>query len=149
MTADEFNKYLEMYGSNIDSWPQHIQQHAYTSIQKSSEIRRLLNNEEEFERFLNSREIEYHSPDFQNRIIDSINTASKKVVKNRRSMWSYLNEIFISLNLPRPAFSLGIVLFIGITLGYIINSHGITNFQDETDIGMIAFYEGEIYEFED
>jgi hypothetical protein len=149
MTADEFKKYLEMHGSNIDSWPQHIQQHAYTSIQKSSEIRRLLNSEEEFERFLNSREIEYHSPDFQNRIIDSINTASKKVVKNRRSMWSYLNEIFISLNLPRPAFSLSIVLFIGITLGYIINSHGITNFQDETDIGMIAFYEGEIYEFED
>lgn len=147
MNEKEFLEYLEIYGADISSWPQNLRQNATAAIERNPAIRSLLRQEEDFEKILNSREVEMHSPDLQNRIIASARTNTIQL-KNAKSLWNYLNEIFISLNLPKPALSAGIVIIIGIMLGYLIDNSQIANFQDESDSGVTSLYEGEIYEFE-
>ncbi len=148
MKKTEFIKYLESYGSNISSWPGNAKQDALNAIKKDLELRYILRQEEDFEKFLNLREVEEHSQDFQNRIIISAHKKSTEFTKRRNSLWNYINEIFVSLNIPKPAISLGIVLIIGITLGYLIDNKQISNFLDESNIGVMTLYEGEIYDFE-
>ena len=147
MNKNEFIKFLELYGSDVSSWPAKLQLYASAAIEKHPELQILIKQEEEFERFLDMREIDQHSPDFQTRIISSAIQKNAVFSNNSNSLWSYLNEIFISLNIPKPAISLGIVLVIGITIGYLIDYKQISNFRNETDIGVMALYEGEIYDF--
>lgn len=147
MNKNEFIKYLELYGSDVSSWPAELQLYASASIGKHPELQILIKQEEEFERFLDMREIDQHSPDFQTRIISSAIQKNAVFSNKSNSLWSYLNEIFISLNIPKPAISLGIVLVIGITIGYLIDYKQISNFRNETDIGVMTLYEGEIYDF--
>jgi len=148
MNKNEFITYLELYGSDVSSWPEELQLYASAAIEKHPELQILIKHEEEFERFLDMREIDQHSPDFQNRIISSSYQKNAVFSNKSNSLWSYLNEIFISLNIPKPAISLGIVLVIGITIGYLMDYKQISNFRNETDIGVMALYEGEIYDFE-
>lgn len=148
MNKNEFIKYLEIYGSDLSRWPEEAQLYTRAAIQKHPELLTLIKQEEDFERVLNMREIVHHTPDFQNRIILSAVKNTPVIREKRKSLWSYFNEIFISLNIPKPAISLGIVLIIGITIGYLVDNEQLTKLRDEPDIGVMALYEGEIYDFE-
>ena len=148
MKKDEFRNYLELFGSDISKWPSSVRTEAVNIIKADPEYQDLLNQEEEFEKILNLRKVEKHSSDLQDRIIKSATGSGDRYPDNRTSPWMHINEIFSVLNIPRPAISLGLVLILGIALGYVIDYKKINTFRDESDIGVMALYEGEIYDFE-
>ena len=148
MNKNEFVRYLELYGSDVSRWPGEVQIHANAAIEKQPELVELLKQERDFESILDLRKVENHSTDFQNRIISTAAKRDSQISTKRKPLWSYLNEGFSCLKIPKPVISLGIILIIGITIGYLIDNSQISKFRNESDIGVIALYEGEIYDFE-
>lgn len=147
MNRDEFIYYLEINGSDISKWPANVRTEATGMLKTYPEYEDLLRQEEQFEIFLNLRNVEMHSPDLKNRIIKSATGIDVRYPGKRKSAWNYINEFLGTLNIPRPVISLCLVLILGIALGYMIDYKKINTFRDESDIGVMALYEGELYDF--
>jgi len=58
MKREQFIEYLQLYGSDIDTWPEAIREQALVLYQNSSELKGLVDKEKEFESMLTERSID-------------------------------------------------------------------------------------------
>lgn len=146
MTTSEFRRYLDIYGSDLQRWPQDVRDAAKILLDGSAELQKLVGEEELFEHKLELRNYEEPSPELQDRIIASAKTEASS---RSRSIAGYLSDLFSTFYLPSPAFSLALILVIGIMIGYFTSSVNAISGDELISDSQFALYEGEIYEFED
>lgn len=146
ISMEEFKKNLNLYGSDLSGWPEDIKDSAREMVNASDELRKLVEAERRFEEKLNLRHFEEPAPGFQERIIAS---AKNSAALKSGSLAAYLRDMFSSFYLPSPAFSLAMMLVIGIMIGYFTSSVSSVNGDDHLLTSQLTLYEGEIYEFED
>lgn len=146
LSIEEFKNFLNLYGSDFTRWPEHARDFATEMLERSEELQKMVEEERRFEQTLNLREIESPGSGLEDRIITSARKGSGSV---SRSLFGYLGDIFKSFYLPSPAFSLALILVIGILIGYFTSSVNSVNGDDQLITSQLTFYEGEIYEFED
>lgn len=146
ISMEEFKKNLNLFGADFARWPEDIRDTAREMVNASDELRNLVEEERRFEEKLNLRQFEEPAPGFQERIIAS---AKNSAAFKSGSLASYLRDMFRSFYLPSPAFSLAMMLVIGIMIGYFTSSVSSVNGDDQLLTSQLTLYEGEIYEFED
>lgn len=146
ISVEEFRRYLDLYGSNLDRWPEQVRDSAREMTEVSQQFRKMVEAETRFEETLNLREVEAPDNGLENRIIASAKTQGEAGA--RSSLSGYLGDIFRSFYLPNPAFALALMLVIGILIGYFTSSVNSVNGNDQLITSQLTFYEGEIYEFE-
>jgi hypothetical protein len=146
LSIEEFKNFLNLYGSDFARWPEYARDFATDMVERSEELHKMVEEERRFEQTLNLREIESPGSGLEDRIIASARKGSGSV---SRSFFCYLGDIFKSFYLPSPAFSLALILVIGILIGYFTSSVNSVNGDDQLITSQLTFYEGEIYEFED
>lgn len=147
MKSEEFKSFLELYGPDINRWPEEFKEKAELSLKSSIELQNLIEEEKLFEAALNLRSFEEPSSGLEYRII----TAAKKAapqISSSKSVFNFIKDLFNSFHLPNPAFALSMVLVIGITLGYMVHSSNNGTSSDDLFAGEINFYDGEFYDYE-
>lgn len=141
MERNQFIEYLQLYGSDIEKWPEGLRQEALSLYRDSSEIKDLVESEKGFESILSERAFEEPSSDFERRITLS---AKPKVEKEEKN--SVFSSIFDFITLPKPALTMAFLLLFGFSLGFFYDTYADTG--DETLVlsEYITFDEGEYYE---
>lgn len=148
MNIHDFKNNLDIYGSDIDAWPENIRKDAKTSLSSSVEHRNMLDEEKLLEEALNLRSFEDPSDDLEARILNASLRKNFEPDTQSKSFFGFLNGIFNSFHLPKPAFALSMILVIGITLGYIGNTNQQQASVNSEDLlaSEINFYDGDFYE---
>lgn len=141
MERNQFIEYLQLYGSDIEKWPEGLRQEALSLYRDSSEIKDLVESEKGFESILSERAFEEPSSDFERRITLSAKPKIEKEEKN-----SVFSSIFDYITLPKPALTMAFLLLFGFSLGFFYDTYADTG--DETLVlsEYITFDEGEYYE---
>jgi len=141
MNREQFIENLQLYGSDLSTWPEEIRDQALTVYQNSTEIKGLVDIEKEFETLLFERNIENPSSDFERRI-----TLSAKPRNAGMESVLVFSNVFDFINIPKPALTIVFLLLFGFTLGFFYDTYA-----DTGDNGMelseyLYFDEGEYYE---
>lgn len=146
MNLSDFTKHLETYGPDLEIWPGSLREEAKKSVASSVKLQKLLEEEQILVEALNLREFEQPSSNLASRIINASRQNSSER-KQQASFIDYLNTIFSSFHLPKPAFALSMILVIGITVGFFGNSpdNDVINSED-LQASEINFYDGDFYE---
>lgn len=146
MNLSDFKKHLETYGPDLKMWPESLRDEAKKSVVSSVNLQKLLEEEKFLEEALNLREFEQPSSNLASRII-SESRQSGVERKAQTSFYDFLNSIFSSFHIPKPAFALSMILVIGITLGFFGNGpdNNVINSED-LQASEISFYDGDFYE---
>jgi hypothetical protein len=145
MNFEQFEKNLLMYGADVRNWPKDIRSSALNAL-SSPELQKLVENEERFERVLNTRKFEEPSKDLAGRIVAA---ALPKKKKAQRKFGMFFSDILSEFSLSRRAFaavsvSLVFILIIGFTIGY-SNPSGYTSAEQyETHLEDFLNYEGDV-----
>lgn len=141
MDRNQFLEYLDIYGSDLERWPDGVRQDAIAACSSSSELMRLLEEEKLFEETLSVSAIEAPSPALEARIIAS----ARPRAQERRTFLEYLSGLFSAIPIPTPRFALPLLLVIGIAAGYYFANY--TTQEDEpVQFAGVLFYEEGIYE---
>jgi len=141
MKREQFIENLQLYGSDIDTWPEAIREQALILYKNSSELKGLVDKEKEFESMLTERSIENPTSDFERRITLA---AKPKFVKEENA--SVFSSIFDLISIPKPALTMAFLLLFGFSLGFFYDTYAYT---DENTLELseyITFDEGEYYE---
>ena len=141
MNREQFIEYLQLYGSDIDTWPEAIREQALILYQNSSELKGLVGQEKEFESMLTERSIENPTSDFERRITLS---AKLKFVKEENA--SVISSIFDLISIPKPALTMAFLLLFGFSLGFFYETYTDTGENTLELSEYITFDEGEYYE---
>ncbi len=141
MKREQFIEYLQLYGSDIDTWPGAIREQALILHQNSSELKGLVDKEKEFESMLTERSIENPTSDFERRITLS---AKPKFVKEENA--SVISSIIDLISIPKPALTMAFLLLFGFSLGFFYDTYSDTGENTLELSEYITFDEGEYYE---
>ncbi len=141
MKWEKFIEYLQLYGSDIDTWPGAIREQALILYKNSSELKGLVDKEKEFESMLTERSIENPTSDFERRITLS---AKPKVAKEENA--SVFSSIFDLISIPKPALTMAFLLLFGFSLGFFYDTYSDTGENTLELSEYITFDEGEYYE---
>ncbi len=115
-----FEKYLALYGAELESWPEEIREEYRHGLTVSTELRELLESENRFEGILRGISFEDPSSDLADRII----AASRKARQSHSpGKGSFLKELFSEFSLGRraAAFAGALIIFVtvaGFAIGY-------------------------------
>ena len=82
MKRGQFIENLQLYGSDIEKWPERLRQEALSLYQGSSEFKDLVESEKGFESMLMGRAIDKPSSDFERRITLSAKPKTELDEKN-------------------------------------------------------------------
>ncbi len=141
MERAKFIQNLELYGSDLTSWPEEIRQQVLRLYDTSSEIRDLVDKEREFESMLTERSIDEPTSDFERRI-----TLSAKPKAEAGEKTFVFSSIFDFITLPKPALTMAFLLLFGFSLGFFYDTYADTG-EDTIELSeYITFDEGEYYE---
>lgn len=141
MNREQFKEYLQLYGSDVEKWPDTLSRQALAFFNDSSEIRELVENEKGFESVLMDRAVDNPSSDFERRITLS---AKPKTVEEKTSF--SLSSVFEFISLPKPALTMAFLLMFGFSLGFFHDTYAETG-EDNIELSeYINFEEGEYYE---
>ena len=141
MNSEQFKEYLLLYGSDLENWPDGLDQQAMALFQGSSEIRELVENEKGFESVLMDRVVDTPSSDFERRI-----ALSAKPKTAREEGTFSLSGFFEFITLPKPALTMALLLMFGFSLGFFHDTYADTG-EDPVELSeYITFEEGEYYE---
>ena len=141
MNSEQFKEYLLLYGSDLENWPDGLDQQAMALFQGSSEIRELVENEKGFESVLMDRSVDTPSSDFERRI-----TLSAKPKTAREEGTFSFSTFFEFITLPKPALTMAFLLLFGFSLGFFHDTYADTG-EDPVELSeYITFEEGEYYE---
>ena len=139
MNNETFFENLQLYGSDISSWPEEIRDEAVSLYEGSAEIRKVVQNERDFESILLERIVEDPSSDLERRI-----TLAAKTRGPVKQSYPAFSGIFDLISLPMPALTLAFVLMFGFSLGFLYDSYADPV---ETELSeYISFEKGEYYE---
>ena len=116
MTESEFKRYLLLYGTELECWPEDILAQAKRVQHLPVFISLMIEQQYIDETLLNNRAFEEASSNLANRIIRAA-SARKRAPGITFSAW--VRELLDSL-LPRPAFALATVLTLGILIGFAV-----------------------------
>jgi len=139
MNREKFIEKLQLYGSDLSTWPEEVRDQALTVYQNSTEIKGLVDIEKEFETLLLERNIENPSSDFERRI-----TLSAKPRSAGMESVSVFSNVFDLINIPKPALTIVFLLLFGFTIGFFYDTYA-----DSGDIELsefLYFDEGEYHE---
>ena len=141
MNTEQFIENLELYGSDIEKWPEGLRQEALSLYQGSSEFKNLVESEKGFESMLMDRAIDEPSSDFERRI-----TLSAKTKTELEEKTFVFSSIFEFITLPKPALTMAFLLLFGFSLGFFYDTYADTG-EDTIEFSeYITFDEGEYYE---
>lgn len=141
MDREEFIENLQLYGADIEKWPEAIRQQALTAYRNVPEIKGLVESEKGFESMLLERAVDEPSSDFERRITLS---AKPKIEKEEKA--SVFSSIFDLISIPKPALTMAFLLLFGFSLGFFYDTYADTG-EDNIDLSeYITFDEGEYYE---
>ncbi len=141
MNTEQFIENLELYGSDIEKWPEGLRQEALSLYQGSSEFKNLVESEKGFESMLMDRAIDEPSSDFERRI-----TLSAKPKTELEEKTFVFSSIFEFITLPKPALTMAFLLLFGFSLGFFYDTYADTG-EDTIEFSeYITFDEGEYYE---
>lgn len=143
MEKEKFMEYLSLYGADTESWPEGASTQAQDALSESAELREALRAEREFEAALNLRRFEEPSAGLAGRIIEAAALDGK--TSRKTSVFDKISSVFGALPIPRPAFAIPLLLFIGITAGYLYTAHYDDSTQP-TEVASVIFYEEGLYE---
>lgn len=141
MNREQFIENLQLYGSDLSTWPEEIRDQALTVYQNSTEIKGLVDIEKEFETLLLKRNIENPSSDFERRI-----TLSAKPRNAGMESVSVFSNVFDLINIPKPALTIVFLLLFGFTLGFFYDTYADTGENGMELSEYLYFDEGEYYE---
>jgi len=141
MKREQFIENLELYGSDINTWPEGIREHALTVCKESAELRGLVEKEKQFESIMAERNIDDPTSDFERRITLS---AKPKVVIDEKN--TVISSIFNLISIPKPALTMAIILLFGFSLGFFYDTYAYSNENTLELSEYITFDEGEYYE---
>lgn len=140
MDKTKFEKYVLLYGANVETWPHEIKDISENINQKSSEIQNILQEHSDFESFLKLRTCAPPSKDLSSKIVASALTERNK--KKSSIFFDLMSEFNFTNKSIVLAFALIIIILFA---GFII---GFSNPLDETinSINLQAFlnYNGEV-----
>ena len=122
LVTKEFEKYLALYGADIEKWPEDIRAKA-RQVQKQFDTAKLAANYRE-----HARRFEPHHPSLAERIILNAKQHRRNVPVN---VLGWLSGLFSDFMIPRPAYALAAMLVLGIGIG--LNTPN-NDMQDETSI---------------
>lgn len=142
----QFKEDLLMYGANVHEWPEDIRYSGLKALETSSELRKLLAEEQRLERVLKTRKYEEPSSNLAERIISASLSKRKKV---RRGLGGFFLDLVWEFSLPKPALtalsvSLVLVLILGFAIGFINPIGSVSTEGSQTDLQEYLYYEGEV-----
>jgi len=141
MDREQFIENLQLYGADIEKWPEAIRQQALTAYRNVPEIKGLVESEKGFESMLLERAVDEPSSDFERRITLS---AKPKIEKEEKA--SVFSSIFDLISIPKPALTMAFLLLFGFSLGFFYDTYADTG-EDSIELSeYINFDEGEYYE---
>jgi len=146
MNLEQFKEKLLMYGADIRCWPKDIRSSGLKALYSSPELQKLVEDEERFERVLNTRRYEEPSRDLAGRIVAA---ALPKKKKAQRNLGVFFSEVLSEFSLSRRTFaavsvSLIFTLIVGFTIGYSNLSGHTSAEQYETHLEDFLNYEGDV-----
>lgn len=144
MDRDEFLKYLELYGGDLDRWPSGLGEEAEAACAGSREMREALDQERRFEESLMERVYEEPSPGLEASIISAA-AERKKPEMEGNSIFGLLSAVFTAIPLPRPAIALPLLLVIGMAAGYLYANYAEQD-TDNAQYAELLYYGEEYYE---
>ena len=141
MDREQFIENLQLYGADIEKWPEAIRQQALTAYRNVPDIKGLVESEKGFESMLLERAVDEPSSDFERRITLS---AKPKIEKEEKA--SVFSNIFDLISIPKPALTMAFLLLFGFSLGFFYDTYADTG-EETIDLSeYITFDEGEYYE---
>jgi hypothetical protein len=141
MNREQFIENLQLYGSDMNTWPEEIREHALTGYRDSAELRGLVEKEKQFESMLTERSIDEPTSDFERRI--TLSAKSKVAIGEKASV---INSIFDLISIPKPALTMAMLLLFGFSLGFFYDTYTYTDDNTLELSEYISFDEGEYYE---
>jgi hypothetical protein len=146
MNFEQFKEKLLMYGANVRNWPKDIRSSGLKALDNSPELQKLVEDEERFEKILETRKYEEPSKDLAGRIIAAALPRKKKA---RRNLGVFFSEVLREFSLSRRALavvsvSLIFTLIIGFTIGFSNPSRYASAEQHETNLEDFLNYEGDV-----
>ncbi len=146
MNTKEFKINIDLYGLDINKWPEDMREKANKALLSSTEFQDLIEEEKILQDSLNLRTFDEPSSDLENRIISAARKEPVNTAVKNKSIFELISNLFNSFHLPSPAFALSMVLVIGITLGYVANNSADEADNDNLFASEISFYDGDFYE---
>ena len=119
MKREEFQKYLDLYGSDLETWPGEIRDLAQQSLTQSQEFQGLLAEAKNLDDFLQLEKVPDPSPQLAERIVGATRGLSQERLSESEKLT--LGDWFRSLWRPQAAFSLALILAVGFGIGYFAN----------------------------
>jgi len=119
MKREEFQKYLDLYGSQFKNWPDEIRDLAEKSLTDSPEFQALLAQAKELESFLKLEEVPEPSPQLVERIVGATRGLVQEELPESEKFT--LGDWFRSLWRPQAVVSLAMILVVGFGIGYFAN----------------------------
>lgn len=113
LVTKEFEKYLALYGLDIEQWPEEIREKA-KQVQKQFDTAKLSKEYRELENTLYSRRFEPHYPMLAEQIIAKARHQHRNVPLN---VLGWLHGLFADFMIPSPAYALAVMLVLGIGIG--------------------------------
>jgi hypothetical protein len=145
MDTRQFRENLLVYGTDIQQWPKEIRKAGLEALKKSSELKALVADHDQFERILKTRKYEEPSSNLAQRIISA---SLRENAKAQLSTISFFSELLAVFSLPKPAITavsvLIIVLLIGFAAGFMNPLETVFTDQEQTYIQEFLYYEGDI-----
>lgn len=139
MNSEKIFEYLQIYGSDISTWPEDLIGNAKELYERSSTVQEMVRRERDFESILLERKVEEPSSDLERRI--TLSATPRHFIEENKTLFSEIFGLFI---FPKPALTIALVLLFGFTLGYLYDSYAEPENNELSDY--IHLEEGNYYE---
>ena len=139
MDLREFKEYLLLHGAELDQWPEEIRQQSWDSLQNSSELRELLEEQERFEKVLKGRKYEEPDKHLAQRIVSFSLSGN---IRSRFSLGIALRRLYVDeFYLPKPVFiAVSVLVMVALIAGFSIGfSSPKTSFLTQSQPSLQAF----------
>lgn len=147
MDPEQFKQNILLHGVDLSHWPEEIRQAGMELLQKSSEMRTLLAEHEQFERVLRTRKYEEPSGNFAERILS---LSLHREERSPSGVGLFLSRLFADeFRLPKPALILISILMIitlgvGFVIGFSSSTRSMLTDQRQANLQEFLHYEEDV-----
>lgn len=140
MDKDRFAEHLMVFGADIRRWPEEIRSEALDSLDASPELRILTQEQLRFEEGLDTVPFEEPDGSLPQRIITA---ALGRGGPESPGLVPSIVQWFADFHLPRPALTAAVLLFIGMTIGFLTPIDTVATEQDDPVLQEFLYDDGE------
>jgi len=112
ISISQFEKYLLLYGSNLDQWPEDIQMEALQSSTDPAIHMLIIQHQYMEEMLLGNDRIEPARPELVQHILRACTQRTP-----RFNLMEWLGSLFADFHLPQPAYVLAALVLLGMSAG--------------------------------